>query len=159
MYKVIPEIPITHALPSKEEKTLPIKGSGKKYDVLPHVEEFEPLSRDNNTARLNPCIETLPEAPANKSRVPLACLAVENIQRTISKAEKKEKKKRKKTPKPPPSAPPGDIYIMPQVYIPQPPPYPLDPTKARIVRIKTPSGIWHMDVEQYIAHVTSGYWK
>ncbi|XP_056003090.1 uncharacterized protein LOC130049451 [Ostrea edulis] len=160
MYKVIPDIPVTQELSiPKEVKQPPMKGSGKKYEVLPHVGDFQPLSRDNTTARLNPCIEALPETPAKKSRVPLACLAMEKIQKSISKAEKKEKKKRKKTPKPPPSAPPEDIYIMPQVFIPQPPPYPLDPTKARrIVKIKKPSGIQCMDVEQYIAHVTSGYW-
>jgi hypothetical protein len=162
MYSIIPDIPINQELPPKAEKPAPIKVSGKKYEVLPGVGEFQPPSRDSKCTkpRFNPRIEPLHEAGA-KSRIPLACLDPDKIQQAIIKAEKKDKKRRKKTTKPPPPTQPEysqDAYSVPQVHIPHPPPYPLDPTQPRrLVRIIQPTGIRYMDVDEYISYVTSGY--
>jgi hypothetical protein len=166
MYSLIPDIQYNAGegllLPTtKAEKATPMTGSGKAYKVLPSVGDSQPSLRqsDCTRARLNPSIQPLREAPA-QPRLPLACLDQEQIQKKIIKAEKKEKKRKKKTTKPSPQPDNSQVvHSGPEVPIPHPPTYPLDPTLARrIVRIRQTAGIRYVDVQQYIAYATAGYW-
>ncbi|XP_062618465.1 uncharacterized protein LOC134280047 [Saccostrea cucullata] len=176
MYSIIPDIPKANSIQPREKipsiptKKLPSKS--KQYEVLPHLGEFVPPSFCNNATRSAPCIELerLAEPTAKKLRPPLACLDVESIRKKIDKAEKKQKKAKKKKAKPPPK----EVYVerenpmqqlmeqyikmMPhEVHIPHPPLFPLDPTMLRrIVKIKTPTSVTELTIEQYVSLVTSG---
>ncbi|XP_061194753.1 uncharacterized protein LOC133202907 [Saccostrea echinata] len=173
MYSIIPDIPTAKGFQEKEkipsiqrQKPLPLKASGKSYEVLPQAGDILPTSLCSDTARPYPGIDTniMSEPKTKKLKAPLACLDTERIREKIDKAEKKSKKAKKKTAKPPPK----EFYLqindsnkqhentLYQMHVPQPPSSPIDPTKPRrIVKIRQSTSCRVLDIGQYKGFMNS----